>query len=274
MEPQEPQKNVLTVPIAIVVAGIIIGGAVFLSRGGPAKEIFKQQVGQVPTSITEDISLRAVNDTDHILGNPNAPIVMVEYSDLECPFCKSFHKTMRTILDQYGKTGSVAWVYRHFPLEIHPKSPKESEATECAFEQGGNDKFWTYTDKMFEITPANNQFDLTQLPVVAGQLGLDVSKFKTCLDSGKYASKVQADYDDGIKAGVNGTPNTILILTTPVTSASEKKLSEMNQSVLVTLPQGSSNVITLDSTKKKISIGGAFPLAMMKEIIDMLLSGK
>ena len=268
MEPQ--QQSVLTLPVAIVVAGIIIGGAIFFTRGTPARSIFEEPEIQAPTSNT-DITLRPVDENDHILGNPNAKITIVEYSDLECPFCKSFHKTMQTILDEYGKDGEVAWVYRHFPLSIHPKAPKEAEATECAFEMGGNSTFWDYVNKIFAITPANNGLDPAKLSDVAGQIGLDIAKFKTCLDSGKYAEKVKSDYDDGVKAGVNGTPHSVFLLSDKVTTATEKRLGEINQDILRQLPPGSSNLITIDSGKQKVGVSGAFQLPMMKEIIDLLL---
>lgn len=264
-------KNVLTVPIAIVVAGIIIGGAVFFSRGGQTKEIFPKQAEQPTTDFTETISPRPVSGSDHILGNPEASVVMVEYSDLECPFCKSFHQTMQKLLDQYGKNGDMAWVYRHFPLEIHPKSPKESEASECAFNLGGDDKFWTYINKVFEITPSNNGLSPEMLPVIAKQIGLDEKKFQSCLDSERNAEKIKADYSDGLQAGVNGTPHTVLILRSEASEAAIRRLGEINQSILQQLPPGSRSPITLDQSKRKIGISGAFQFGMMKEIIDLLL---
>jgi protein-disulfide isomerase len=274
----EDKKNVLTIPMAIVVAGIIIGGAIFFSRSVSTKEIFKQPeqpTAQAATAkISGNISLRAVSESDHISGNPGANIVMVEYSDLECPFCKSFHKTMLSLLDEYGKSGKLAWVYRHFPLDFHPKSPKESEATECAFELAGNTGFWNYVNKIFEITPANNGLDLAKLPENAKQIGLDVNAFQSCLDSGKYAVKVKADYDDGLKAGVNGTPHTILVLNSPLTAAAEKRLVEINQNILQQMQPGSPSLITVDSAKRKVGISGAFQYPMMKEIVDLILSGK
>ncbi len=270
----EKEKNALTLPVAIVVAGIIIGGAIFVTREGQVKSVFPEPQQQTPPSNTQDIASRPVDANDHILGNPNAKILMVEYSDLECPFCKSFHKTMRTLLDEYGKEGNVAWVYRHFPLDIHPKSPKESEAAECANELGGNDKFWAYVNKIFEITPSNNGLGASKLPEVAGQIGLNVTTFQTCLSSGKYAEKVKADYSDGLKAGVNGTPNTVLVLTNPLTAAAEKRLGEINQNIMRQLPASSQSVLTIDSGKQKVDIGGAFQYQMMKEILDLILSGK
>lgn len=106
------------------------------------------------------INLDPVTEKDHIAGNPNAELLIVEYSDPECPFCKRFHETMMQVMNEYGKTDKVAWVYRHFPLDsIHSKARKEAEAIECAGELGGNDKFWEYLNKLEEITPANNQLD-------------------------------------------------------------------------------------------------------------------
>ena len=177
-------------------------------------------------------------------------------------------------MDQYGKAGQIAWVYRHFPLDIHPRSPKESQAAECAYELAGNDGFWNYVNKIFQITPSNNGLDPAQLPQVASQIGLNAAAFQTCLDSGRNAGKVQADYNDGLAAGVNGTPNTVLVLTSPITADTEKQLTQINQSILSQMQPGSGNLITIDSGKKKVSIGGAFQLPMMKQIIDLLLSGK
>lgn len=147
---------------------------------------------------------------DHVRGERNARILLIEYSDLECPFCKRFHPTAQQIVDEYK--GQVAWLYRHFPLDqIHSKARKEAEATECANELGGNEGFWKYTDKLFEVTPANNGLDPAELPKIAVQAGLDEVKFNTCLESGKYKDHVEADYQSGVKAGINGTPGNILL---------------------------------------------------------------
>ena len=150
------------------------------------------------------------NDKDHIRGSLDAQIYLIEYSDLECPFCKSFHPTAQQALEEYGD--NIAWVYRHFPLDsLHPKADKEAEAAECAFEEGGNDAFWKFVDKIYEVTPANNGLDLTKLSTYAGQIGLNSSELKTCLDSGKYAEKVESQYQSGLTAGVTGTPGNFIM---------------------------------------------------------------
>jgi protein-disulfide isomerase len=198
----------LAVPIAIVIAGGLIAASLYFVNGNSAPSLPSDQVGSVPTK-----DIRGVQKDDHILGNPNAGIVFVEYSDTECPFCKQFHFTMQQVIDEYGADGEVAWVYRHFPLtQLHPKAPKEAEALECATEQGGNDVFWKYTDRLYEITPSNNGLDAAQLPAIAEEIGLDVSKFESCLASGKYASKVQEDFNEVTAAGGRGTPHSIVLI--------------------------------------------------------------
>lgn len=157
-------------------------------------------------------NVRRVSATrDHIYGNPNAPISLIEYSDYECPFCKNFHQTAKQIVKTYE--GQVNWVYRHFPLSFHnPGAQKEAEAAECVNELGGNEAFWKYTDAVYARTKSNgNGFPLTQLVPLAKELGLDEKRFAQCYDSGKYAARVKEDLEEGMKIGINGTPANVLL---------------------------------------------------------------
>jgi protein-disulfide isomerase len=120
------------------------------------------------------------------------------------------------MISEYGKTGKVAWVYRHFPIDqIHSRSRKEAEATECANDLGGSEKFWEYLDTLYSITTSNDTLDPKELPKIAKMVGLDVNAFNTCLNSGKFASKVEADYQDALKMCKGnsqcGTPSSVLI---------------------------------------------------------------
>lgn len=161
-------------------------------------------------SIGSADQIEKLKNEDHVRGDRNARILLFEYSDLECPFCKRFHPTAKQIVDEYK--GQVAWVYRHFPLDqIHSKADKEAEAVECANELGGNEAFWALTDKIFEVTPSNNGLNLDDLPKLAVEVGLNQNAFQSCLDSGKFAEHVESDYQGGIKAGVTGTPGNILL---------------------------------------------------------------
>ncbi|OGF85536.1 hypothetical protein A2Z63_03390 [Candidatus Giovannonibacteria bacterium RIFCSPLOWO2_02_44_8] len=243
-ETQPPkQQNNLSIPVAIVIAGVLIAGAVYLgtSKGAPTTAVNNQQPQQVPQQTGDLDQMAAISDSDHVRGNPDAPVKIVEYSDTECPFCKRFHSTMQEVMNEYGKDGKVAWVYRHFPLDqLHSKARKEAVALECANEQGGNDKFWSYADRLYEITPANNGLDPAELPKIAQYVGLDVAKFNTCLASTKYDAHIEDDVQNATATGGNGTPWSIVV----------------------------------DKNGKKYPLSGAQPYASVKQLIDLALQGK
>ena len=205
-------KNNLAVPIAIVIAGALIAGAVYLSARGDSVAVAPQPQEEAGNTAGLE-NMNPIEDSDHIRGNPNALVKIVEYSDMECPFFKRFHSTMQQVMDEYGKNGKVAWVYRHFPLDsIHSQARTEAVASECANELGGNDAFWKYTDRFFELTPSNNQTNITTvLPQIAREIGLDETKFNSCLASKKYDKHIQDDLDNATATGGNGTPWSIVI---------------------------------------------------------------
>lgn len=214
METESKKSNQISIPVAIILAGIIIAGAVIYSSGKNTDDnTVKAQQQQPVAQQTGDLEkMKPVTSEDHIRGDVNAPVKIVEYSDTECPFCKRFHDTMKQVIDEYGKNGKVAWVYRHFPLDqLHSKARKEAEATECAAELGGNNKFWSYLDRLMEITPANNGLDPVELPKIAEYVGLDKTKFNECLTSGKYAQKIEEHVQNAQATGGNGTPWSIVV---------------------------------------------------------------
>lgn len=198
-------KSQYVLPLTIVVAGVLIAGAVFL--------VGKSSVTPPPGS-SGNISARVYDPSvDHILGNPAAPVKVVEYMDLECPHCKAFEATMHQVMEHYGASGQVAWVSRPFPLaSIHSKAPQEAQAAECAAAQGGDTAYFKFIDKLFDTTPSNNGLDLTQLPTIAGQVGLNVDQFNSCLASNKYSQKVSDSYNEAIKLGAQGTPFTLIMV--------------------------------------------------------------
>lgn len=199
-------KSQYILPITIVVAGVLIAGAVFLVG----------KSGTTPTTNGSKVTARAYDATrDHILGNPNAAVKVVEYADLECPYCKTFNNTMHQIMDYYGTSGKVAWVYRPFPLgSIHSKAPKEAEAAECAADQGGDTSFFKFIDRVYEVTPGENNLDPAQLPIIAKDVGLNVDTFNQCLSSGKYTKKISDSYSEAIAAGGQGTPFILVMVGT------------------------------------------------------------
>jgi protein-disulfide isomerase len=153
---------------------------------------------------------KAVSASDHITGNKNAKITLIEYSDYECPFCKSFQPTIQELLKTYGD--KIRLVYRHYPLPFHANAQKEAEASECVASIGGNDAFWKFSDTIYERTTSNGTgFALTALGPLAAEVGVDQQQFQSCLDSGKYEKLVKDSITEGQTAGVNGTPSTFII---------------------------------------------------------------
>lgn len=203
-------------PKMIFVFGLVAGIALTYLGG----DIFSVSAGNVrantgdvavvddgstdPSAPTTKKTLAALTDADHVRGNlDKAKVVLVEYSDYECPFCGRHHPTMQALADKYGD--DVAWVYRHFPLtSIHPQAYPAALAAECANEQG---KFWEYTDELVENQSSLND---TYYSKLAGDLGLNASKFSDCYESEKYKSVVDGDMATARAAGVTGTPATFV----------------------------------------------------------------
>jgi len=151
-----------------------------------------------------------VTDSDYVRGDvANADIILVEYSDYECPFCARFHPTMQQVREEFGD--QVAWVYRHYPLSIHPNAQAAAEGAECVGDLAGNEAFWTYSDALFEVTNTNGSLTRADLETAATDVGVGLSAFTECLDSGRMADMVAEDLNGGTSAGVQGTPGTIIV---------------------------------------------------------------
>ncbi len=132
-------------------------------------------------------------------GPADAKVTMIEFSDYQCPFCGRSRPTVNQVLKKYGD--KIRYVFRDFPLSFHDKSAKAHEAAHCAGEQG---KYWEMNHLLF----ANqHSLDVSNLKNYAAQIGLDQKKFDTCLDSGKFAARVQRDIQEGASYGVSGTPS-------------------------------------------------------------------
>jgi protein-disulfide isomerase len=138
-------------------------------------------------------------DRARLRGSPQAPVMIVEFSDFQCPFCRQVEPTLENLLAKYG--GRVSLAYRDFPLrEIHGQAQLAAEASRCAGEQG---KFWEYHDLLFANPDKLNGDGLVEH---ARSLKLDEKQFDSCLSSGRYRGKIEEDLQEGASAGVNGTP--------------------------------------------------------------------
>lgn len=154
-----------------------------------------------------------VPDSILVKGDAKAPVTIIEYTDLQCPFCsRHAQTTFSQIENEFIKTGKVRYIVKDFPLvSIHPNAFKAAEATRCAAEQG---KAWDMHDRLF----ANQQkLGVDLLPGYAEAMGLDTAKFKTCLDSGKHAAAIRKDMAEAQSAGVTGTPTFFVGVVDPKT---------------------------------------------------------
>lgn len=227
--------NKVFIPISIVVSGLIIAGAIYLTTNQQSKVADPADPAKI------ELAIAPVDASDHILGNPDADIIIVEYSDFECPFCKTFHKTMTQIMDEYGASGKVAWVYRHFPLTNHKQAIPAAEASECVAKIGGNEKFWEYSNVLYSNAPTTLSSD--NLLKTALDLGINEAEFKACLASDYPKQELAKDVADGNAIiGVDpkfGTPYNILI----------------------------------SKSGAQVPIRGAQPLSVVKGAIESILSG-
>ncbi len=258
-------------PVAIIIAAIIIGGAMLISGRGTTYTVPKAKIATV--------LIPAPTVDDRRLGNPDSPVTIVEYSDTECPYCKVFQQTMHDLIDSYGKDGTVSWVYRHFPLykpgpdgrSLHSRAGKEAEASECAFELGGMSGFWKYLDQVYSITNSNNSLDPAQLYVIAKNLGFDSTAFRSCLDSDRYAERISKAFEDAVAAGGTGTPYVALIAKKKITSRTQSKIYEaITEAIRKENPNAMlpADFFTFDQDGHKIVWSGALPLDMLKLVID------
>ncbi|MFH1246476.1 MAG: thioredoxin domain-containing protein [Candidatus Liptonbacteria bacterium] len=232
---------------AIIAGALIVAGAIIYTQN---PNTAKQQAQVGGTEENGDTAqndsanpyekVPGVNPEDHILGNPQSPVSVITYSDIECPFCKQFHGTMTEIMDTYGKEGKVKWVYRHLPLEtLHPTAKKEAEATECSAELGGNEMFFKYLDALVNNATAMSESNAdSEILDVATTLGIDKIKFSECMASKRYTDKIAKNATDAFAMGIQGTPYSVII----------------------------------SASGKRTEIPGAFPIEQVKQEIDTALA--
>lgn len=215
--PMYPNNNVNLLTLPLIALSFFCGYLFFkvqnlekVNEAAPTAAVGNQP--QRAPEPTPDLSkMPAVTNSDHILGSIDAPVVMVEYSDYQCPFCQRFHPTMEQVLKEYGN--KVAWILRQYPLPFHSYAQKAAEVSECVAKFGGNDMFWKYSNEVYTKAANGNDAYLAvdNLIKVAGSFGANTAQVKKCVDSGEMATTITAQQNGGSSAGVNGTPGTIVI---------------------------------------------------------------
>lgn len=241
--PSSPGGNIWF-GVSLGLIGLVVGYSVGAWRGGSTPVLGNQL--QPPSSVPAEQQQPEPSEplptvdlaTEHVRGSKSAKVAVVEYSDFQCPFCKSVHPTLQQLLQDYD--GDVAWVYRHYPLSFHPNAQKLAEGAECVAEQKGNDGFWKYADAVYGSMDVNADAAAVEAAIVktAGDIGVNASQFKSCLSSGKFAEKIRQEQAAGTAAGVQGTPGNF--------------------------------VVNLETTEAR-EVSGALPIANFKAAVDALL---
>lgn len=217
--------NQKTIAGAIIIAGVLIAGAILLK--GNSASIAKKEPNSngVPATTT----LAPIGKEDRVLGNPNAKVTLIIYEDFQCPFCGAINGSESSevliqslkqrdpdwtpfipgIMNDYVKKGSAQFVYRDWAF-LGPESIRSAEAARCAGDQG---KFWEYHDYLYNHQNGENQgnFSDPKLKSFAKGLELDTPSFNKCLDDGKYAQTVIDSRNEGNSAGVTGTPKGFIL---------------------------------------------------------------
>ncbi|TSC52061.1 MAG: DsbA oxidoreductase [Parcubacteria group bacterium LiPW_41] len=205
----ENKKDYL-LPGSILIAALLIAGALFYNAGKTNEQNVEKKALDINS--IQDLSPSNVNpisDSDHKLGPESAPIKIIAFSDPECPYCKDYHFVLKDLMKEMP--GKIQLIFRNFPLSGHKQSKQEATAMECVADLKGNDAFWSYLDRIFEATPSNDGLDLALLPKFAEEVGVDKSKFESCLASGKFDALLDENIQNGKNAGLRGTPYSVVI---------------------------------------------------------------
>ena len=210
LEKSQFDKTKFFIPASIIIAALIVSGTIFYTRGEISNGT--ANIGNTAPGTNQGGTVKVSVDDDPFLGPKNAKVVLVEFSDFQCPFCRKFwRETFLQIKKEFIDTGKIKFVYRDFPLDFHPQAKNSAEAAQCANEQG---RFWEFHDKIFEEQEKKGegtiQFTLQDIKKWASEIGVNSDKFNSCLDSGKYKSEVEKDYTEGSSYGVSGTPTTFV----------------------------------------------------------------
>lgn len=233
--PKQTKKNNQSVPVALptyglaqtttnpgsiglVIVGLLLFGAgFFLGKLWQENQTLKKSTN-APTAQQPAANNGPTKETlakakvpqkdDHTIGAKNPKVVLVEYSDFECPYCNRFHPTTKKIIEAYPN--DVALVYRHYPLSFHASAQKAAETSECVAKVGGNDAFWKYADYIFGQQESGTKMSDDLIAKSIAQSGVDANAVKSCVDSGEMTAKVNAFLAEGQSAGIQGTPGTIV----------------------------------------------------------------
>ncbi|HRY76674.1 MAG TPA: DsbA family protein [Candidatus Paceibacterota bacterium] len=243
-------------PISILIAGLIIGGAVIYTNGLKSANGGSKATPTPVIGVTKELNILA---TDKLLGETKAPLTIFEFSDYQCPYCIRYETLSRpTIIDNYVKTGKAKLTFRDYPLPFHTYAQKASEAVWCA---GDQNKYWEMHDVLFtkQESGSEDALSVANIKKYASGLGLNTATFNDCLDSNKYQTQVTQNMQTGQDVGVSGTPTVVIAKKLPLKISAEAVAAEI---------QNNNYIIPFDGG---VMIVGAQPASVYQTEIDKLL---
>lgn len=185
--------------VVFTIAAVIIGVVAVLG----AHYAVQLQAAVVDAEFTIQ---RPQADTQRVYGSSRAPIIIVEFSDFQCPFCARVHETLQRIVDEYD--GAVAWEYRHLPLASHPLAEPAAVMAECVAQYKNNDAFWQFTNTLMADQASISNNSIEQLAL---HLGLAQEEIASCKDSEIISARIENDANTAAALGGSGTPFSVVL---------------------------------------------------------------
>lgn len=273
------ERGEYVIGIAVILAALLVSATIYVSVGGLTQAISglslvaptQPTVPTQPTQPTQPtvptvpavVKLSGLDFSKaQIQGKADAKVMLVEYSDFQCPYCKRAFPTLQQVKASYP---DLQIVYRHFPLSFHQAAQKAAEGAECAGAQG---KFWEMHDMLFDknVDGSGSGLGVSDIKGYAATLGLDTAKFNTCLDSGQTAATVSAQLAEGSNVGITGTPGFLIFSPKAKSAALEGKL----QTIAASLRQlgVEASVVEVNGAGNGVVFAGALPYANFAEVMD------
>ncbi len=225
--PKKDDFSAYVLPLSILLAAVILSfsitsaadslgtslsGAAMVGDGNPLPPAGSGDGELVPSNVP--VMAELMDNAAGVLGSDSAPVIMIEYSDYQCPFCRAWYNSSKdNIVQKYVDSGKVQLVFKDFPLSFHPLAAYTANAARCAADQG---KFWEYHDKVFDeqniADPSGGTVNYTQADVKqwGADLGLNTTQFNACADAETYAAEIQDNMSEGQAVGVTGTPSFLI----------------------------------------------------------------
>ncbi len=252
--------NKRLIPISIIVAGLIVSGSILQSSDLSLNFFDRNEKSQEVTGISP------ISPEEPILGNPEADIIIVEYSDTECSFCISFARERDRIMSFYGESGMVAWVYRTLPV-LNSVSKKKAMALECVAEEHNDHVFWEYLRMIQEtdITdPKNGGTDTELLKQPLKKIGVSTEFLSNCIEDERYKNKVQRNIQEAVASGAERTPFLIILLPERLSSSQEERIKETVRDI-------PADLVLIPSNSDRLLINGSVPAEIIKEVLNAIL---